>query len=110
MAPPVACSRLLLTSMSTNSSLWINLIPRSLTVFSDPLERIRTGKTARVPFVIGNTQDDGTIVAVGLTDLSAFLDSFFAGLVTADEVRPLYPGLNDSSIISAVSRDELFLW
>jgi hypothetical protein len=47
---------------------------------------------------------------VGLTDLSAFLDSFFAGLVTADEVRPLYPGLNDSSIISAVSRDELFLW
>ncbi|KAJ7817835.1 carboxylesterase [Mycena olivaceomarginata] len=81
----------------------------NLTVFSDPLERIRTGKTARVPFVIGNTQDDGTIVAVGLTDLSAFLDSFFAGLVTAAEVRPLYPGLNDSSIISAVSRDELFL-
>ncbi|KAJ6574674.1 Carboxylesterase [Mycena capillaripes] len=80
------------------------------TVFSDPLERIRTGLTARVPFIIGNMQNDGTVFAVGLTDLSAFLTATFAGLVTAPEVRPLYPGLNDSTIIAEIIKDTVFLW
>jgi len=80
-----------------------------VTVFSDPLERIRTGLTARVPFIIGNMQNDGSVFAVGLTDLSAFLTATFDGLVTADEVRPLYPGLNDSQIISEVIKDAVFL-
>ncbi|KAJ7817838.1 liver carboxylesterase-like protein 1 precursor [Mycena olivaceomarginata] len=53
-----------------------------VTVFSDPLQRIH---------------------------LSAFLTTTFAGLVTADQVRPLYPGLNDSQIISEIIKDAEFL-
>lgn len=60
--------------------------------------------------MIGNTQNDGSVFALGLTDLSAFLTATFAGLVTADEVRPLYPGLNDSLIISEIIKDTAFLW
>jgi len=80
-----------------------------VTVFSDPLERIRTGLTARSSIMIGNTQNDGSVFALGITDLSAFLTATFGGLVTADEVRPLYPGLNDSLIISEIIKDTAFL-
>ncbi|KAJ7225984.1 Carboxylesterase [Mycena pura] len=82
----------------------------NITVFSDPLTRIRTGLTARVPFIIGNMQNDGSLFAVGLTDLAAFLDETTFGLVTPAEVRPLYPGLNDSLIISEIIKDVAFLW
>ncbi|KAJ7139655.1 Alpha/Beta hydrolase protein [Mycena epipterygia] len=81
----------------------------NVSMFADPLQRIRTGLTAKVPFIIGNTQNDGSLFSVGLTDLSAYLTSTFDGLVTADQVRPLYPGLNDSLIISEVIKDFLFL-
>ncbi|KAJ7124805.1 Carboxylesterase [Mycena crocata] len=81
----------------------------NVTMFSDPLLRIRTGLTARVPFIIGNTQNDGSLFALGLTDLSAFLTTTFGGLVTPAQVRPLYPGLNDSLIISEIIKDFLFL-
>jgi len=80
-----------------------------VTVFSDPLNRIRTGLIARVPFIIGNMQNDGSVFALGQTDLSAFLTVTFAGLATAAEVRPLYPGLNDSLIISEIIKDTAFL-
>ncbi|KAF8144029.1 hypothetical protein K438DRAFT_2103037, partial [Mycena galopus ATCC 62051] len=77
-----------------------------LTFFSDPLQRIRTGLTARVPFIIGNTQDDGTLSAFNMTDLAAFLVTIFGSFPTADEVRSLYPsGLNDNAIISEAFRD-----
>ncbi|KAJ7130255.1 Carboxylesterase [Mycena epipterygia] len=79
------------------------------TVFADPLQRIRTGLTARVPFIVGNTQNDGSLFAVNLTDLSAYLTTTFNGLVTAAEVRLLYPGLSDPLIISEVIKDFLFL-
>ncbi|KAJ7178182.1 liver carboxylesterase-like protein 1 precursor, partial [Mycena filopes] len=81
----------------------------SITVFSDPLQRIRSGLTARVPFIIGNTQDDGSVFALGLTDLPAFLQSETQGLISAAQVRPLYPGLNDSLIISEIIKDNAFL-
>jgi len=80
-----------------------------VTVFSDPLNRIRTGLIARVPFIIGNMQNVGSVFALGQTDLSAFLTVTFAGLATAAEVRPLYPGLNDSLIISEIIKDTAFL-
>ncbi|KAJ7022064.1 Alpha/Beta hydrolase protein [Mycena alexandri] len=80
-----------------------------VTLFADPLERIRTGLTARVPFIIGNTQNDGTAFAVGLTDLNAFLQTTGGGLITAAEVRPLYPGLNDTVIIQEIIKDVEFL-
>jgi carboxylesterase type B len=83
----------------------------SLTFFSDPLQRIRTGLTARVPFIIGNTQDDGTLSAFNMTDLAAFLVTIFGSFPTADEVRSLYPsGLNDNAIISEAFRDFGNLW
>ncbi|KAJ7139656.1 Alpha/Beta hydrolase protein [Mycena epipterygia] len=81
----------------------------NVSLFADPLQRIRTGLTARVPFIIGNTQNDGSLFAVNLTDLSAYLATTFDGLVTAAEVRPLYPGLSDPLIISEVIKDFLFL-
>ncbi|KAJ7492897.1 Alpha/Beta hydrolase protein [Mycena latifolia] len=57
-------------------------------IFSDPLQRIRSGLTAQVPFIIGNTQDDGSIVraAMNLTDLTAFLNSSPAELWSAAAV------------------------
>ncbi|KAJ7630496.1 Carboxylesterase [Roridomyces roridus] len=100
----------------TNQLAAPNFLPLidNVTLFSDPLQRIRTGKTARVPFILGNTQDDGTIVSVNLPDnLTAALDEFVSPFarttVTADQVRPLYPGLNDTAIIAATLRDILFL-
>ncbi|KAJ7742573.1 Alpha/Beta hydrolase protein, partial [Mycena metata] len=81
----------------------------NVTVFSDPLLRIRSNLTARVPFIIGNMQNDGSVFALGLTDLDAFLLEDTGGLVTAAEVRPLYPGLNDSLIISEIIKDVAFL-
>ncbi|KAF7324603.1 Carboxylic ester hydrolase [Mycena kentingensis (nom. inval.)] len=81
----------------------------NITTFSDPLQRIRSGKTANVPFIIGHMQDDGTLFTLGITDLTAFLNAISGGLVTADQVRPLYPGLSDEEIIWASYRDSTFL-
>lgn len=83
----------------------------SITVFTNPLERIRANKTARVPFIIGNMQDDGSLFTLGDNDLAAFLDSEFPGIpIPPDFVRSLYPGLNDTLVISASLRDLVFLW
>ncbi|KAJ7456523.1 Alpha/Beta hydrolase protein [Mycena latifolia] len=81
----------------------------NVTVFADPLQRIRTGLTARVPFIIGHTQDDGSLFAVGLTDLSAYLATTFGGLVTVDQMHALYPGLSDNQVISEIVKDFEFL-
>ncbi|KAJ6604171.1 Carboxylesterase [Mycena vulgaris] len=81
----------------------------NVTVFSDPLLRIRSGLTARVPFMIGNTENDGSLFAVGLTDLSAYLAATFGGLVTVDQMHALYPGLNDTSTIAEIVKAIEFL-
>ncbi|KAJ7456536.1 Carboxylesterase [Mycena latifolia] len=81
----------------------------NVTVFSDPLQRIRTGLSARVPFMIGHAQDDGTLFAVGLTDLSEYLVTTFGGLITVDQMRALYPGLSDNQVISEIIKNFEFL-
>jgi carboxylesterase type B len=83
----------------------------SVTMFADPLQHIRNGLTSRVPFMVGNTQDDGSLFVVGLMNLSDFLTTSFGTLVTVDEMHALYPGLNDDNmIISQIVKDFEFLW
>lgn len=84
----------------------------STTFFADPLERIRTGLTARVPFLIGNMQDDGSFFALGQPDLADWLNTTFAGVpLTPALVRSLYtPGLTDPQVISEILKDFLFQW
>ncbi|KAJ7293795.1 carboxylesterase [Mycena rebaudengoi] len=109
----LACLKRVPTSIIRNytngpASGSFGAIPDGVTVFSNPLSRIRTGLTARVPFIIGNTENDGSLFALGMTDLPIFLATALAGLVTADQVRPLYPGLNDSLIISELIKGSVF--
>ncbi|KAJ7217315.1 hypothetical protein GGX14DRAFT_561831 [Mycena pura] len=50
-----------------------------------------------VPVVLGNMQNDGSAFVVGLTNLTAFIEAELPGSgVTADLVRSLYPGQNDT--------------
>ncbi|KAJ7698124.1 hypothetical protein B0H17DRAFT_927865, partial [Mycena rosella] len=79
------------------------------TVFPNPVERLRTGATANVPIIIGNMENDGTVFAEGLTNLTAFLDGEIPGsAISPDLVRSLYPGQNDSVIIADAIRDLVF--
>ncbi|KAF8584336.1 alpha/beta-hydrolase [Ramaria rubella] len=113
-APRLACLR----AVSTDAiSTWVNgpqglsfgAIVDNVTVFANPIQRIRQKKTARIPILSGANQDDGTVFTVGETSLTGFLDALTGGLVTVDEVRAAYPGLNDTQIIPAVFRDKAFL-
>ena len=116
MARKVACS--LKGSTSTRSLSY----PRgdthvidSITAFDDPLQRIRTGQIARVPILIGNMQDDGTVFTYNTSEslatfLSATRFASAAGSVTPDVVRALYPGLSDPQVIAAAEGDIQFRW
>jgi len=73
------------------------------------IERIRTGLTARVPILAGNTQNDGTLSTLGESDLSAFLASEGLGAISPDFVRALYPGENDTNVIADSFRDLVLL-
>jgi hypothetical protein len=55
-------------------------------------------------------QDDGSIFAVGDTDVGAFLNATFGPGVTQAELAPLYPGLSGFQEISQILRDFGFLW
>ncbi|THV04548.1 alpha/beta-hydrolase [Dendrothele bispora CBS 962.96] len=79
------------------------------TLFANNLERIRAKQTARVPIFIGHMQDDGSVFTVGQTNLTQFLNTGATATgVSADLVRSLYPGLNDSQVIAAAFRDLVF--
>ncbi|KAJ7648710.1 Carboxylesterase [Mycena polygramma] len=81
----------------------------NLTVFPNPLERIRAGATAKVPIILGNTENDGTIFTVGQTNLTAFLAAELPGIpILPDYVRSLYPGENDTVVIADSDRDAGF--
>jgi carboxylesterase type B len=87
----------------------------SITAFDDPLQRIRTGQIARVPILLGNVEDDGTLFTYNTSEsLSTFLatDPYasVASSVPPDKVRALYPGLSDSQVIADTVRDILFRW
>jgi hypothetical protein len=102
----------------------------SVTLFSDPLQRIRNGQTSKVPFVIGHTENDGSLsllfstltcslicsahrslFALNQDNLTTYLSNTFGTLVTADQVRALYAsGLSDNAVIAEVVKDFLFLW
>ncbi|KAJ7300985.1 Carboxylesterase [Mycena albidolilacea] len=76
----------------------------NITVFTNPLERIRAGSSAKVPIMIGNMENDGSTFAFGLTNLTAFLEGERIA-ISPDLVRSLYPGQNDSLVISDALRD-----
>jgi hypothetical protein len=80
----------------------------SITVFSDPIQRIREKKTARVPILHGTTQDDGNLFTFE-RNLTTFLETFPIE-VDAQQIRAVYPGLNDSQLPPFVFRDFVFLW
>lgn len=85
-----------------------------MTLFDDPLQRIRLGQIAQVPILLGSMEDDGAIIALELpNNISATISEVFGpfgGLITPDLVRALYPGLNDSQVIAAGARDFEFRW
>jgi hypothetical protein len=89
----------------------------SVTFLDDSLQRIRTGQIARVPILLGNVEDDGTLFTYGMSNLSAYLAGQFVSIAGSesappdpDIVRALYPGLNDSQVIAGIERDILFRW
>ena len=87
-----------------------------MTVFDDPLQRIRLGEIAQVPILLGSTEDDGTISVLGApNNLSLLLAEQIVpgplgGLISPTLVRALYPGLNDPQVMAAVERDIIFRW
>ncbi|KAJ7235088.1 Alpha/Beta hydrolase protein [Mycena haematopus] len=94
---------------SASSGVW-GAVVDSVTLFSDPLQRIRNGQTSKVPFMIGNTLNDGSLFALNQNNLAAYLSATFGTLVTAKQVRALYPsGLSDNAVISELIKDYEFL-
>ncbi|KAE9403013.1 hypothetical protein BT96DRAFT_815629 [Gymnopus androsaceus JB14] len=80
----------------------------STTSFGDNIQRVQDGNVARVPLLTGNMQNDGTLLTLGDTNLSAFLESGGVN-ITADAVRSFYPDQNDSDVIADAFRDVAFL-
>ncbi|KAJ6556627.1 hypothetical protein DFH09DRAFT_923455 [Mycena vulgaris] len=76
----------------------------SFTIFTNPLERLQAGDSAKVPIVLGNMENDGSVSAIGMTNLKAFLGREFSA-ISPDLLRSLYPGENDTLVISDSSRD-----
>jgi len=77
------------------------------------LQRIRTGQIARVPILLGNMENDGSVFSYNVSDLSTYLANLLgslAGSVPPDNVRALYPGLSDPQVIASTERDFLFRW
>jgi len=86
----------------------------SVTVFDDPLQRIRTGQIARVPILLGNMEDDGVVFTYNTTEsISGFLAGHFGplvGSVPPEKVQALYPGLSVPQVIAGAQRDIVFRW
>ncbi|KAF7348611.1 Carboxylic ester hydrolase [Mycena venus] len=94
---------------SNSSGTWGGLVD-NVTLFSDPLLRIQNGQTSKVPFMIGHTENDGSLFALNQNNLTTYLSNTFGTLVTPNQVRALYAnGLSDNAVIAEVIKDFLFL-
>jgi len=81
----------------------------NVTVFSNPLERIRANATTKVPIILGNMENDGTVFTFGITNLTTFLEVALPGSgIPPAFVRSLYPGENVTQIIPDAYRDASF--
>jgi hypothetical protein len=90
--------------------LEVQIFP-SFTVFPNPVQRILNKQVARVPLFQGDMEDDGSLFVFGQTNVTAFLDSGpFDGLITPEEIAPLYPNLTGFAEISKIERDVAFVW
>ncbi|EEB90098.1 hypothetical protein MPER_11743, partial [Moniliophthora perniciosa FA553] len=81
------------------------------TLFNNSLGRIAARQSAKVPVLLGNMQDDGTLFALQAGGGAIALDQFLNGLgipIPAGVVRALYPGQNDSQVMASVYRDVVF--
>ncbi|KAH9960620.1 Alpha/Beta hydrolase protein [Russula dissimulans] len=84
----------------------------NVTVLSDPLQRIRTHSTPRVPILLGSTEDDGSVFGSIFPNVPAFLAYQFGSLGNSfhpPDVQKLYPGLNSTQLLATVIRDIWFL-
>ncbi|KAF7360630.1 Carboxylic ester hydrolase [Mycena venus] len=78
-------------------------------MFSNPLERLRADSSAKVPILVGNTENDESLLEVGMSNLTAFLEGTLPrATISPDFVRSLYPGENDTVVISHSLRDLTF--
>ncbi|KAJ7304537.1 Carboxylesterase, partial [Mycena albidolilacea] len=92
----------------TNGPLGVSFGPvvDNVTAFTNPLERLRAGASAQVPIMLGNMENDASVFALGMTNLAAFLEGEAPGVpISPDLVRSLYPGQNDTEVISDALRD-----
>ncbi|KAG7094923.1 hypothetical protein E1B28_005729 [Marasmius oreades] len=88
------------------SSGQFGVVVDNLTHFGDTPGRILAHKTRRTPLMIGNAQNDSSFLTLGITNLTEVLQSTLPGVpVSADQIRALYPGKNDSRVIEAFSTD-----
>jgi carboxylesterase type B len=97
------------------TSLKMSYIPRpDGTIFSDmPLKLLSRGKYAKIPFIIGDMNDEGTIFAVANlnvttdSELEEYLKFMFPKLSTSkiDELLNLYPQniMQNSSLVTGTS-------
>lgn len=88
---------------------------RSVTFIADSLQAIRTGQIPQVSVLLGGVEDEGTIFAPIYNNVSFFLGAQLGRISfyrppNMTEVDSLYPGLNDTQVLDAVIRDELFRW
>lgn len=85
----------------------------SVTFFDDPLQTIRNRQNPRVPILLGDTEDDGSVFASFFPNISAFYAyqfGQFGGSFLPPNLTVLYPRLNDTQVLSAVVRDVWFRW
>ena len=82
----------------------------SFTVFPNPVQRILNRQVARVPLFQGIMKDDGNSFVWEQTDVTAFLDQAFQGLITPEEVAPHYPNLTGFAEIASIATDTVFAW